>query len=76
MIDSYLKYSAFTGVKKDLDNLKVLYFFPGWLRHFKGLFIPVCIGNSMICSDIWHKDHERYFKIVVRNFKSRQASEI
>ena len=41
VIDSYLKYSAFTGVKRDLDNLKVLFFFPGWLRHFKGLFIPV-----------------------------------
>ena len=30
-----------------------------------------CIGNSMICSDIWHKYHEWYFKIVVRNFTSR-----
>ena len=24
----------------------------------------ICIGNSMICSDIWHKYHEWYFKIV------------
>ena len=24
------------------------------------------IGNSMICSDVWHKYHERYFKIVIR----------
>ena len=24
-----------------LDFLRVLYFFPGWLCHFKGLFIPV-----------------------------------
>ena len=30
----------------------------------------------MICSDIWHKYHEWYFEIVVRNFTSRQASEI
>ena len=29
------------------------------------------IGNSMICSDIWHKYHEWYFKIVIRNFTSR-----
>ena len=33
----------------------------------------ICIGNSMIlfCSDIWHKYHSWYFKIVVRNFTSR-----
>ena len=31
----------------------------------------ICIGNSMICSDIWHKYHEWYFKIVIRNFTSR-----
>ena len=24
----------------------------------------ICIGNSMICSDIWHKYHEWYFEIV------------
>ena len=27
----------------------------------------ICIGNSMICSDIWYKYHEWYFKIVIRN---------
>ena len=32
-----------------------------------GLF---SIGNSMICSDIWHKYHEWYFEIVIRNFPS------
>ena len=26
----------------------------------------ICIGNSMICSDIWHKYHEWYFEIVIR----------
>ena len=31
----------------------------------------VCIGNSMIFSDIWHKYHDWYFKIVIRNFTSR-----
>ena len=28
----------------------------------------ICIGNSMICSDNWHKYHEQYFKIVIHNF--------
>ena len=36
----------------------------------------ISIGNSMICSGIWHKYLEWYFKIVIRNFTSRQASEI
>ena len=31
----------------------------------------ISIGNSMICSDIWHYNHEWYFKIVIRNFTSR-----
>ena len=41
---------------------------------FTVFFMPslhVCIGNSMICSDIWHKYHEWYFEIVIRNFTSR-----
>ena len=29
------------------------------------------IGNGMIFSDIWHKYLDWYFKIVIRNFKSR-----
>ena len=29
----------------------------------------ICTGNSMICSDIWHKYHEWYFKIVIRNLR-------
>ena len=32
----------------------------------------ICIGNSMIWSDIWHKYYERYFEIVIR----REAGEI
>ena len=31
----------------------------------------ISIGNSMICSDIWHKYQEWYFEIVVRIFTSR-----
>ena len=27
----------------------------------------ICIGNSMICSDVWHTYHEGHFKIVIRN---------
>ena len=42
---------------------------------FKFWFPSVCftiisIGNSMICSDIWHKYHEWYFEIVIRNFET------
>ena len=36
----------------------------------------ISIGNRMISSDIWHKYHKWYFKIVIRNFTSRKASEI
>ena len=48
-----------------------------WLRavvfqlNLKYLHVKISIGNSMICSDIWHKHHEWYFKTVVRNFTSR-----
>ena len=35
----------------------------------------VCIGNSMISSDIWHKHHLWYFKIV-SNFTRLTAGEI
>ena len=38
-----------------------------WIKHL----ILVCVGNSMICSDIWHIYHEWFFKIVIRNFTSR-----
>ena len=31
----------------------------------------ICIGNSMICSEIWHNYQEWYFEIVIRNFTSR-----
>ena len=35
-------------------------------------FLSLCIVNSMICSDIWHKYHKWYFKIIVlHNFTSR-----
>ena len=30
----------------------------------------ISIGNSMICSDIWHKYNEWYFLIVIRNFET------
>ena len=33
-------------------------------------YIYICIGNSMIRSDIWHKYHEWYFKIVIRKFEA------
>ena len=39
--------------------------------NYKGFtgFSVICIGNSMICSDIWHKYHERYFEIVIRKIR-------
>ena len=37
----------------------------------------ICIGiNSMIWSDIWHKYHEWYFEIAIRNFTRLTAREI
>ena len=36
-----------------------------------GIILRISIGNSMICSDIWHKYHEWYFNIVIRDFTSR-----
>ena len=29
----------------------------------------ICMGNSLISCDIWHKYHEWYFKIVIRNLR-------
>ena len=29
----------------------------------------ICLGRSMIWSDIWHTCHEWYFKIVIRNLR-------
>ena len=31
----------------------------------------ICIGNTMIFSDIWNKYHECYLEILLRNFTSR-----
>ena len=50
----------------------------GPFRSYKGLsiiFPKTCTGNNMICSDIWHKYHEWYFKIVIRwdNFEISQV---
>ena len=36
----------------------------------------ICIGNSMNCSDIWHKYHLWYFEMVIRNVTRLKASEI
>ena len=39
----------------------------GWIREQPR---DICVGNSMICSDIWHKYHKWYFEIVIRNFET------
>ena len=33
----------------------------------------ICIGNSMVCSDICHKYHEWCFEIVIRNWAVRRV---
>ena len=43
--------------------------YPPKRSYVKNLWLS--IGNSMICSDIWHKYHEWYFEIVIQNFASR-----
>ena len=48
-------------LQTDLDNTKSCLI----------MTVTICIGNSMICSDIWHKYCEWYFKIVIRNITSR-----
>ena len=35
----------------------------------KWIYTNISIGNSMIRSDIWHKYHEWYFKIVILYYK-------
>ena len=42
-------------------------------KHLRHLFLITIsiLGNSMICSDIWHKYRDWYFEIVMRNFMSR-----
>ena len=58
------------GTGNSLHNEKIYYYHP--LNGFNTinnniLFVPV--GNSMICSDIWHKYHKWYFEIVLRNLR-------
>ena len=60
--------------RKNVNQDQIFYHFnSGSLVHnyqtrhasFASLSI-ICIGNSMICSDIWHKYHQWYFKVVIR----------
>ena len=44
----------------------ILKFWDNQLRKFDGKN-TVCTGNSMICSDIWHKYYKWYFEIVIIN---------
>ena len=55
-----------------------LYLSSSWKKPFKcawamtrtvPLHCPISIGNSMICSGIWHKYHEWYFQIVIHNLR-------
>ena len=51
------------SVHKILNIMNFIYF---ELRDEK-----ISIDNTMICSDVWHKSLEGYFKILIRNFTSR-----
>ena len=33
------------------------------------VIVMISIGNSMICTDIWHKYHEWYFEIVIQVYR-------
>ena len=39
------------------------------ISRLKAFERKISIGNSLICSDIWHKYHEWYFKIVLHNLE-------
>ena len=52
---------------QDLDIIQCMIVWFSWIFSICEFFI----GNSMICSHAWHKYHEWYFKIVIRNFTSR-----
>ena len=59
----------FSGKRRSLlhpNTAQLTIFFP----HYN-LFLGKISVGSMICSDIWHKYHEWYFEIVLRNFTSR-----
>ena len=52
--------------------------FCGWWRRWRtvtsalnmvAILDFISVGNSMICSDIWHKYQEWYFEIVIRNLR-------
>ena len=36
-------------------------------------YCSISTGNSIICSDIWHKYHEGYFEIVIISRAVRQV---
>ena len=54
----------FASLEKDETNFQNL-ILKKWISDH------ICIGNSMVSSDIRHKYHEGYFEIVIRKFKSR-----
>ena len=58
---------------KTRDNCRPL-LFPVEVENSEGSSGVIDVGNSIICSDIWHKYHEWYFEIVIRNFTSRVIS--
>ena len=72
-----------TNWRNSIINKCILFTYYIWLRNTRrftkyvqkvkisSVHFQICIGNSMICSDIWNKYHEWYFEIVIGNFTSR-----
>ena len=61
----------FSGKRRSLlhpNTAQLTIFFP----HYNLFLGKIGVGNSMICSDIWHKYHEWYFEIVLQNWNLRQ----
>ena len=59
------------NAQRDTTNFAVILFVYNMMIGWSWRIEKISIGNSMICSDIWHKYHEWYFEIVIRNFPSR-----
>ena len=60
--------TAKAGIQIQLKSPGCELLYSGIERDMYIINFEICIGNSMICSDIWHKYHEWYFEIVIRNY--------
>ena len=61
---------AKAGIQIHLKSPGCKLLYSGIERDMYIMNFEICIGNGMICSDIWHKYHESYFEIVIRKFET------